>query len=90
MLTELAIPEGVETIGNYAFYECAGLRKIVIPDGIRAIGSCAFSGCVGFAHVELPDSLEYVGDDAFFGCVSLDAETQARLAELNARTKRSL
>ena len=36
------IPEGIQSIDNYAFYGC-GIREAVIPDGVISIGSYAFS-----------------------------------------------
>ena len=35
----------VTTIGNYAFYNCSGLKSITIPDSVTSIGSSAFKGC---------------------------------------------
>lgn len=40
-LTELEIPTGVKSIGNYAFYGNK-LTKIVIPSGVETIGVSAF------------------------------------------------
>ena len=45
LLTELVIPDGVTSIGEYAFYNCSSLTSITIPDSVTSIGSYAFSGC---------------------------------------------
>ena len=39
------IPEGVEAIGNYAFYGCYYLREIRFPVSLRRIGSGLFTAC---------------------------------------------
>lgn len=45
LVTELQIPEGVTSIGNYAFYGCDCLKSVTIPNSVTAIGKQAFNGC---------------------------------------------
>jgi hypothetical protein len=45
LITELQIPEGVISIGNYAFYGCDCLTSVTIPNSVTAIGKEAFYGC---------------------------------------------
>lgn len=42
MLTDVAIPEGVTTIGEDAFCGCTALFSVKIPESVTAIGSHAF------------------------------------------------
>ena len=39
------LPEGIEQIGNYAFYGLFNLEEISFPSTMRSIGSGLFSGC---------------------------------------------
>ena len=39
------IPEGIETIGDYAFAWSTNLTEVKIPDSVKSIGDCAFLGC---------------------------------------------
>ena len=41
----VVIPDGVISIGNYAFWECASLTGITLPDSVEYIGEDAFAGC---------------------------------------------
>lgn len=43
-ITELIIPKGVTSIGDYAFYN-SGITRVTIPDSVTSIGGCAFAGC---------------------------------------------
>ena len=46
-ITKLIIPNGVTSIGNYAFVTCSGLTSVTIPNSVTSIGQYAFSGCSG-------------------------------------------
>lgn len=44
-LTELVLPEGVVSIGNYAFTGCSSLTLAIISESVTAVGDHAFAGC---------------------------------------------
>ena len=44
-LTEYSIPDGVKSIGDYAFENFTSLTYITIPESVASIGIYAFSGC---------------------------------------------
>ena len=72
-VTALVIPEGVTSIGSYAFRGCSGLTSVTIPESVTAIGSSAFSDCSGLTSVTIPDSVTSIGYSAFSGCSGLQA-----------------
>lgn len=45
-VTDLVIPEGVTSIGDYAFDYCTALTSVTIPEGITTIGTYAFFNCI--------------------------------------------
>ena len=55
LITELVIPDGVTSIGNYAFSSCNGLTSVTIPDSVTSIGSSAFLSCNGLTSVYITD-----------------------------------
>ena len=69
------IPEGVTTIGEYAFSGCSRLTAITIPEGVTSIGSDAFSGCSSLNAITLPEGVTSIGYEAFRDCSSLTAIT---------------
>ncbi len=74
-IKEIILEDGITSIGNYAFYNFAGLTSITIPDSVTSIGSSAFSGCSGLTNVKIPDSVTSIGNSAFSGCSKLTSVT---------------
>jgi hypothetical protein len=65
------IPEGVTTIGRFAFHGCTSLTSIVIPESVTTIGGAAFSACTSLASIVIPESVTTIGDCAFGHCESI-------------------
>ena len=71
LVTELAIPEGVSEIKNYAFNGCDALTQITIPNSVTSIGNMAFFGCTALTQVNIPDGVESIGYYTFYQCSAL-------------------
>ena len=69
--TSYIIPDGVTSIGDWAFNGCSGLADIVIPDSVTSIGDYAFGDCSSLSSVVIPDSVTSIGAWAFFCCSDL-------------------
>ena len=67
------IPDGVTSIGYYAFGGCTGLASVTIPDSVTSIGPAAFAGCTSLTGITFPASVTAIADSAFWGCTSLSA-----------------
>lgn len=66
---DVVIPEGVESIGSYAFqYYQNSLTSVVIPNSVTSIEDWAFENCRSLITAEIPDSVTSIGDHAFEGC----------------------
>ena len=61
----------VKEIGEYAFYNCADVKKVVISSAVERIDKGAFANCAALEEVTLPSTLKYLGDYAFEDCSSL-------------------
>ncbi|MBR3765521.1 MAG: leucine-rich repeat domain-containing protein [Clostridia bacterium] len=66
-----AVPQGICSIGSYAFQNCDSLISITLPDTIVFIDDDAFSACNNLATVNLPDGVTSIGESAFSFCTSL-------------------
>ena len=65
------IPEGVETIGSYAFSSCDSLTSVVIGDSVTTIGNRAFAYCDSLTSVVIGNGVTSIGEAAFSDCSSL-------------------
>lgn len=52
---DYSIPEGVTSIGNAAFFGCAGLTAIDIPDSVTSIGDFALADCINLLEIDVDD-----------------------------------
>ena len=71
LVTDLVIPNTVDKINSYAFYNCTSLTSVEIGDSVTSIGSGVFCGCDSLTSVEIPNSVTSIGSSAFSNCTSL-------------------
>jgi hypothetical protein len=74
-ITSVYISEGIEIIGNYAFFNCDGIDVLTFPEGLTTIGMGAFDGCSGLTRMLIPPSVTSIGAFAFEGCTNLAVVT---------------
>lgn len=63
----------VTTIGQYAFFNCYGLKSITLPNTVAQIGDSSFNTCHGLKNIILPNSVESIGQASFSVCYSLNS-----------------
>ena len=68
----IIIPDGVETIGHYAFAYCEDLLNVQIPNSVTSMGNYAFRNCSSLTLDSMPSSIRVLGVQTFIGCSSLD------------------
>lgn len=67
--------DGVKTISQYAFYECAVLKSVELPNSVTSIANYAFSNCSALESITIPASVVSIGKGAFENCSSLESIT---------------
>ena len=65
-VSNLVIPDGIETIGNGAFAKCQGITTLNLPRMLKSIGASAFVG-TKLTNVTIPTSVVTIGERAFAG-----------------------
>lgn len=63
-ITSILLPNTIESIGNYAFYQCNEISSIVLPKSVQFVGKKAFYNCDKLVSITLPSNA-FVTSDAF-------------------------
>ena len=71
----VSLPDGITSIGEWAFRDCSGLTSIEIPNRVTSIGSDAFDGCSGLTSVTIGNRVTSIGNTAFSYCTGLTSVT---------------
>ena len=71
-LTEVALPEGVVSVGDYSFSCCENLYDVSLPSTLQYIGEGAFSEDISLYEIVLPEKLGNISDYCFNGCIDLE------------------
>ena len=59
-ITEIVLPEGMTSIGDYAFADCSKVKEVIIPDSVISIYGGAFANCTELAYLRIPKSVKYI------------------------------
>lgn len=66
LVTDLIIPDGVETIEDFAFWGAGMISSVTIPNSVKSIGKKAFSTCANLRSIFLPSTIEGLDEETFF------------------------
>ncbi|MBQ8342020.1 MAG: leucine-rich repeat protein [Clostridia bacterium] len=67
----VVIGNSVKTIGSYAFYNFAPLKKVVLGNAVEVIGEKAFYKCEVLEEVTFGSNIKTLGNRAFYKCEAL-------------------
>ena len=87
MLPSIHFPDGLTSIGKFAFTRCTSLISIQLPTSLTSLGESAFMRCTSLISIELQHLilLTSLGDGAFSGCSSLTSiELPAGLTDIGS------
>ena len=63
-LASVTLPEGLEEIGLYAFYQ-SDIGSVTFPSSLRTVHQGAFSDCKSLKTVVLNEGIEVLGTDEY-------------------------
>lgn len=69
------IPEGVQYIGECAFWRCRELKNVKRTNSVIDIGTSTFAGCESLKKIDIPNPVEHICSNAFAYCHSLEEIT---------------
>lgn len=70
-LRRISLPDGLLTIGPWAFLNCSALEEITIPDTVTSIGTKCFELCSSLRKCTLGLQLHTLSEYAFLNCTAL-------------------
>lgn len=70
-LTEMTIPDKVETFGNFIFSTCKNLERVNLPKSLKDLPERTFSFCESLCELEIPSKVKSIQRLAFQGTKSL-------------------
>ncbi len=65
-MQSVTLSEGLQSIGNYAFFENRNLESINLPDSLTSLGNCAFMRCSSLASAHIGSGLTTINSQAFY------------------------
>ena len=75
-ITKVVIEEGVNAVGQMAFYELPNLKEVVLPESVEEIRNYAFKNTTSLTTINL-EVVETICQGAFYGCSGLEHLTFA-------------
>lgn len=70
-----SVPEGVESIGIYAFHTCILIEEVIFPSSLRSIGEQAFFHAMNIKRLQMNEGLTAIGANCFAWCYGLEDVT---------------
>lgn len=70
-ILQVNLPNGLTSIGQYAFSGCTRFTSMTIPNSVTTIGEHAFLHCTGLTSIMIPNSVTNIGEYAFCNCTGL-------------------
>ncbi len=82
----VSLPDGLTSIGNYAFQDCVDFTSITIPDSVTSISNHAFYACTGLANITVDINNASYANDEYGVLFNKDKTTLMQYPDGNPRT----
>ncbi len=71
-VTEINVPNTVNSIKQYQFYSFDNITKVILPNTIISIGQYAFNNCTYLINLEFCSGITTFDSSAFYNCTYLE------------------
>lgn len=68
---EIIIPGDVDSVGDFAFFNCTSIKKLILSHGILSVGNRAFEKCTSLEEITISNTINNIGYRSFYKCTSL-------------------
>ncbi len=63
-VSSAVLPEGLVSIGDYAFFDAGDLESVKLPESLVSIGRMAFAECHSLESISIPKAVSIIGPGA--------------------------
>lgn len=70
-VSEFEVPQGIRTIGKWAFYSKMKMRKVTLPNSVRVIKAYSFQKCRNLEYINIPEGIRVIQGGALSCCKKL-------------------
>jgi hypothetical protein len=85
-IVTIVFPNGLTSIGAYAFCDCKNLDAPIIPSSVTVIKHGAFSGSSLYGELVIPDNVTTIEQTAFWGCYFTKLTLGSSVTSLGLKT----
>ncbi len=71
-VTSVYLPDSIERMGTFCFFECTNLQRIRLPKNLTEIPDKTFTACESLGSIHIPEGVRRIGWGAFGRCESLE------------------
>ena len=68
----VTVPNGINKIGDSAFYHCNVIESVVIPSNVKSLGNEVFKDCANLKSVQISDGIKEIPYGTFYNCSKLE------------------
>ena len=72
-LVDVVIPNGINKINDYTFFNLSTIKTIKFNDNVTSIGCYSFCEAINLREIYLPQNISEIKEHAFANCSNLDA-----------------
>ena len=69
-IESITLPDGLKSIGRYAFSGCSNLTSLTLPEGLQRIDESAFYGSK-LQNIVIPSTMKEIGENTFWANYNL-------------------
>ena len=85
-IKKVIVEEGVQSVGDYWFYNCTKLESVELPDSLVKLGAGCFQSCSSLQNITMPENCCEYYNNLFYGCSQLKWAVLSRDNTVSAHT----
>lgn len=84
-IRSVTLPQGLKSLGEYAFYGATQLASVNCPTTLQTLGAFAFAKCTSLTAITLNANIKKLSESLFEGCTSLESVTKSKATHIGKK-----